>query len=114
MNNNEVEISMTNTNNQTGMYNDKEFTHIRNWGIEKIRNESREKMIKLLTQAKTTYKLENENTVEQVKSIELKAFEISFHKVDEVYSKKVNNVLKNLKYLLTEHEDLCEAMMVKG
>jgi hypothetical protein len=39
---------------------------------------------------------------------------MSLNKVDEVYSKKVDDILKNLKFILTEHEDFCEAMFVKG
>ena len=43
--------------NQVGMYNDKEFTDLRNWGIQKIRNESRRKILNLINQVKETYKL---------------------------------------------------------
>lgn len=58
--------------------------------------------------------LREEMAQEQAQQIEEKAFSLCFNKVDELYQKKIESVIKNLKFLATpEVKDFMEFMINK-
>jgi hypothetical protein len=104
---------------QAGSFNDKEFSDIRKQFQQKLRNTSILKIRKsiednIISIYKFDISVIKQKLTDLTKTLEEKIFKLCVFKVDDLYQKKVQYVLFNIKFLGNkEFKEFCDLMFVK-